>query len=111
MLKNNTISCNNETFIDSSYNELSILRHEEDGYVNASQLCRQEGKRIKDFFKSRKYEEIFVEFNSINGVQMHLHVFMNFHKVFCPNCKVITTYGGASPQGLVHSSKACPFRC
>jgi FtsZ-binding cell division protein ZapB len=63
MLKNNTISCNNETFIDSSYNGISLLRHEEDGYINASRLCRERGKEFTKFIRLKEWNEIIAIFD------------------------------------------------
>jgi hypothetical protein len=58
MLKNNTISCNNETFIENTFHEMSIIKHERDGYINATKLCEQGGKRFKKLAETEKWGKI-----------------------------------------------------
>ena len=41
------ISCNNETFTRGTYNGISIIRRDSDGFINATDMCKQFNKRFK----------------------------------------------------------------
>lgn len=41
-----TISCNNETFTRGTYNGISVIRRDRDGFINATDMCKQFNKRF-----------------------------------------------------------------
>ena len=49
---------NGEEFKIGSYNGVSIIYRVNDGYINAGKLCRDAGKRIFNFTRRDKWEEI-----------------------------------------------------
>ena len=48
---------NNEYFVKSSYNGISVIIREKDGYINATSLCNQFGKRLKKLFENQSWKE------------------------------------------------------
>jgi hypothetical protein len=67
MAKNSKIESNGENFIESSYNEISILIREKDGFVNASQICKQQGRDFKELIRNKQWIDYIKIFNQISG--------------------------------------------
>jgi hypothetical protein len=74
MLKNNTISCNNETFIENTFHEISLIRHEEDGYINATKLCEKGGKKLFNLTNTKRWAEIIEKMkqNVLHGITCNM---------------------------------------
>jgi hypothetical protein len=51
------ISCG-EKFIRKTYNGVSILVREKDGFVNATKICKDNRKSMKEYMKLKKWGEI-----------------------------------------------------
>ena len=55
-IERKVIEWNSETFTWGSYNDISILIRDSDGYVNVTKLS--ETKRVRKYFESDKWREI-----------------------------------------------------
>jgi hypothetical protein len=53
-----SITENNESFTVGTYNGVSTLTRDKDGYVNADKLCHDVNKDFKDFRTSRRWKEM-----------------------------------------------------
>jgi hypothetical protein len=45
-----------ETFIDGTYNKISVIANENDGYVNAKKMAAAWGKEIKEYFRLKDWK-------------------------------------------------------
>ena len=41
-----TFNCNNETFTRGTYNGISVIIRDKDGFINATEMCKQFNKRF-----------------------------------------------------------------
>ena len=51
-----------EKFVNGSYNGISILIREKDGYVNATKLCNQFRKEFRHIKRNQSWHEFYNEF-------------------------------------------------
>lgn len=52
-VKNEIINYSGETFTLTTYNDISIIKHNKSNYYNASRVCRQTNKLLKDWFNNK----------------------------------------------------------
>ena len=52
------IECRGERFIKTSWNGISVLKHEATGYYNMSSACHEYTKRINDWRRNKKTNEL-----------------------------------------------------
>ena len=55
-VEQSTISCNNETFTRGTYNGISIIKRDSDGFINGTHLCNQFGKRFRKIFENHSWQ-------------------------------------------------------
>jgi hypothetical protein len=56
------IESNGERFIRKTYNGISILVREKSGYVNASKVCMDNGKKLNDFMRGQKWGKLLSKY-------------------------------------------------
>lgn len=56
------IECNGETFKRGTYNGISVLIHEKTGFINATEMCKQFGKRFAKINENHAYQEYLKAF-------------------------------------------------
>ena len=64
-ITSNKIASNGEEFTRSDYNGVSIIIRDKDGFINATKIANDNGKRdgLKKYFKSDKWNEICENFD------------------------------------------------
>lgn len=63
-VEQSTISCNNETFTRGSYNGISVIRRDSDGFINATDMCKQFGKRFAKINENHAWLQYLEAFKS-----------------------------------------------
>jgi hypothetical protein len=58
MTSTNTVTENSESFTRRTYNGISAIAREKDGYFNAGKLCRDAGKDFYGFKRGNRWKEI-----------------------------------------------------
>jgi hypothetical protein len=58
MTSNDTINENNEIFTKGTYNGISILERNKDGYVNPGKMCLEAGKDLYNFTRGERWKNI-----------------------------------------------------
>ena len=58
------INCNNETFTRGTYNGISVLIRDKDGYINATDMCNQLNKRFRKIFENHAWQQYFEAFKA-----------------------------------------------
>lgn len=53
---------NGETFTKATYNGISILIRDRDGYINATEMCNQFNKRFRKIYENHAWQEYLKEF-------------------------------------------------
>jgi hypothetical protein len=66
MAEHSTINENNETFTIQTYNGISVMKRNKDGYINATKLCRGGNKDFRTFLKTKRWSEIKACFEEEN---------------------------------------------
>ncbi|KAA6359542.1 MAG: hypothetical protein EZS28_044930, partial [Streblomastix strix] len=56
-----TILQNDVQFINASYNGMTILVHQSDGYINATQFCEQYNKRFRNLLQNEQWRQYLIE--------------------------------------------------
>ncbi|KAK8865305.1 hypothetical protein M9Y10_010845 [Tritrichomonas musculus] len=51
-----------ETFTYGTYNGISVLVHDKDGFINATAMCNQFNKRFKELLENKSWNEYFDAF-------------------------------------------------
>ena len=51
-----------ESFTRGTYNGISVIFRDRDGYINATEMCNQFGKRFRKIFESHAWQEFYDEF-------------------------------------------------
>ena len=59
------IQFNSETFTKGTYNSLSIIIRDKDGFVNATYMCQQFNKRFRKIKENQSFRQYFDEFKRI----------------------------------------------
>ena len=57
MNSSETIECRGERFIKTSWNEISVLKHEATGYYKASKACEDNSKRFEHWLQNKSTRE------------------------------------------------------
>lgn len=58
------IKCNNETFTRGTYNGISVIIRDKDGYINATDMCKQLNKRFRKIFENHSWQQYFEAFKA-----------------------------------------------
>ena len=58
------IECNGKTFTKGTYNGISVIFNDEDGFINATEMCNQFNKRFRKIFENHAWQEYFKAFSS-----------------------------------------------
>ena len=53
---------NGESFTRGTYNGISVIIRDKDGYINATEMCRQFGKRFAKINENHAWQEYYKEF-------------------------------------------------
>ena len=56
------ITCNGEKFVRGTYNGIAVLIREKDGFINATELCKQFNKRFRKIFENHSWQEYYKAF-------------------------------------------------
>jgi hypothetical protein len=75
---------NDETFTVGTYNGISIIIRDKDGYINATKLCNDGKKDFRQFRKNKRGTELFEYFDSENktdGIPSHYNLHKNYNKM------------------------------
>ena len=56
------ISCNGENFIRGTYNGIAVLIREKDGFINATEMCKQFNRRFRKIFENHSWQAYYEEF-------------------------------------------------
>ncbi|KAK8840447.1 hypothetical protein M9Y10_030652 [Tritrichomonas musculus] len=57
------ITINDETFTKGTYNGISIIIRDKDGFINATDMCNQFNKRFRKLFENHSWQEYFNVFS------------------------------------------------
>ncbi|KAA6366506.1 MAG: hypothetical protein EZS28_037967 [Streblomastix strix] len=67
-------SQSNETFNSASYNGMTILIRQSDGYINATQFCDQYNKRFRNLLRNEQWRQYLIEeTNELSSAQIRAH--------------------------------------
>ena len=58
------IECNDETFTRGTYNGISVIRRDKDGFINATDMCKQFGKRFAKINENHAWQAYLVAFKA-----------------------------------------------
>ena len=64
-----TITENNEEFIQSTYNGISVYQRKKDGFINVTKLCFDGGRDFRTFKRSKRWNEIIQYYLKFEAVQ------------------------------------------
>ena len=62
MVEQQKISCNGENFIRGTYNGIEVLIRESDGFINATEMCKQFNRRFRKIFENHSWQAYYEEF-------------------------------------------------
>jgi hypothetical protein len=54
----------NDTFTTGTYNGISIIQRDKDGFINATKMCNQFGKLFRKIFENHTWQAYYEEFKS-----------------------------------------------
>ena len=57
------IECGNKSFTKGTYNGISVIFNDEDGFINATEMCSQFNKRFRKIFENHAWQEYFKAFS------------------------------------------------
>ena len=77
------ITSNNETFTRTTYNGISILVRDSDGYVNGSKMVKDNGKIHIDRFLKKKTTQEYISFMK-DGKNATLEIYYELHELYIP---------------------------
>ncbi len=58
------IKCNNETFTRGTYNGISVIIRDKDGYINATDMCKQFNRRFAKINENHSWQQYFEAFKA-----------------------------------------------
>lgn len=59
------IECNNESFTRGTYNGISVIIRDKDGFINATHMCQQFNKRFRKIFENHAFQQYLKVFKEI----------------------------------------------
>jgi hypothetical protein len=57
---------NDETFTTGTYNGISVIKRDKDGFINATAMCKQFGKRFAKINENKAWKAYYREFKTQN---------------------------------------------
>ena len=61
-VEHNKIKCNDETFTRGTYNGISVIIRDKDGFINATDMCKQFNKRFAKINENHAWQAYYDEF-------------------------------------------------
>ena len=61
-VEQNKVECNGETFTRGTYNGISVIIRDKDGYINATEMCNQFNKRFRKIFENHSWKSFYEAF-------------------------------------------------
>ena len=61
-VEHNKIKCNDETFTRGTYNGISVIIRDKDGFINATDMCNQFNKKFRKMFENLAWQAYYAEF-------------------------------------------------
>jgi hypothetical protein len=62
----------NDTFTTGTFNGISEIQRDKDGFINATAMCKQFGKRFRKIFENHAWQAYLDEFKTEYGVRRNL---------------------------------------
>jgi hypothetical protein len=66
---NNRFEYNGETFTRTTFNGIPVVARDKDGYISATELCKQFHADFKKIEKSKAFRKILKKFEEEHGVK------------------------------------------
>ena len=56
------ITCNGETYTRGTYNGISVIIHDTDGFMNATEMCKQFNRKFRKILENHSWQEYYQAF-------------------------------------------------